>query len=76
MTMVICKECKAQISTLATACLHCGATKRKAANATTVAVAFLGVTLLANTWMLWRLHEVESRILQGGGMAQGVRGSQ
>ena len=34
------------------------------------------VTLLANTWMLWRLHEVESRILQGGGMAQGVRGSQ
>ena len=24
MTMVICKECKAQISTLAVACLHCG----------------------------------------------------
>ena len=48
MKMVICKECKAQISTLATACLHCGATKRKAANATTVAIAFLGVTLLAH----------------------------
>ena len=75
MTMVICKECKAQISTLATACLHCGATKRKAANATTVAIAFLGVTLLANTWMLWRLHEVESRIATVG-IAQGVHGSQ
>ena len=76
MTMVICRECKAHISTLAAACLHCGATKRRTTNSTTVGIAFLGVTLLGNTWMLWRLHEVESLILQGGGMAQGVRGSQ
>ena len=32
MTMVICKECKAHISTLAVACLHCGASKRKTSN--------------------------------------------
>ena len=38
MTMVICKECKAQISTLAVACLHCGATKRKTSSLAGVAV--------------------------------------
>lgn len=75
MTMVICRECKAQISTLATACLHCGATRRRTTNSTTVAIAFLGITLLANTWMLWRLHEVESRIAAVG-ITQGVQGSQ
>ena len=73
MTMVICRECKAQISTLAAACLHCGATKRKTANTTSVAIAFLGITLLANTWMLWRLYDIESRMAQGV-VAQG-RGS-
>ena len=61
MTMVICKECKAQISTLALACFHCGATKRKTPNYAVVAAAFVGLTLLSNTWMLWRLYEVESR---------------
>ncbi len=75
MTMVICRECKAQISTLATACLHCGATRRRTTNSTTVAIAFLGIALLANTWMLWRLHEVESRIAAVG-ITQGVQGSQ
>ena len=75
MTMVICKECKAQISTLAVACLHCGATKRKTPNYAVVAVAFVGLTLLANTWMLWRLYEVESRATASG-IAHGVQGSQ
>ena len=75
MTMVICKECKAQISTLAVACLHCGATRRKTPSYTFIAAAFVGLTLLANTWMLWRLHEIESRILQGS-IAQGMRGGQ
>lgn len=75
MTMVICKECKAQISTLAVACLHCGATKRKTPNYAVVAVAFVGLTLLANTWMLWRLYEVESRATASD-IAHGVHGSQ
>ena len=75
MTMVICKECKAHISTLAVACLHCGASKRKTSNITSVAIALLGITLLANTWMLWRLYEVESRVMQRD-IAQGVHGSQ
>ena len=73
MTMVICKECKAQVSTLAVACLHCGATKRKAPNYAVMAVAFVGLALLSNTWMLWRLYEVESRaadITQGIPMTQ------
>ena len=65
MTMVICKECKAQISTLAIACLHCGATKRKSPNYAVVAAAFVGLALLSNTWMLWRLYEVESRANAG-----------
>lgn len=76
MTMVICKECKAQISTLAVACLHCGATKRKTPNYAVVAVAFVGLTLLANTWMLWRLYEVESRAAAASDIAHGVHGSQ
>ena len=75
MTMVICKECKAQISTLAVACLHCGASKRKTSNLTSVAIAFLGITLLANTWLLWRLYDIESRMLQDG-IARGVHGTQ
>ena len=75
MTMVICKECKAQISTLAAACLHCGATKRRTRPITTVAIAVLGITLLANTWMLWRLYEVESRT-HASDIAHGVHGSQ
>ena len=75
MTMVICKECKAQISTLAAACLHCGASKRKTPNYAIVAIAFLGLTLLTNTWMLWRLYEVESRAI-GNDIAHGVQGSQ
>ena len=76
MTMVICKECKAQISTLAVACLHCGATKRKTPNYAVVAVAFIGLTLLSNTWMLWRLYEVESRAGTSRDIAHGVQGSQ
>ena len=75
MTMVICKECKAQISTLAVACLHCGASKRKTPNYAVVAVAFVGLTLLANTWMLWRLYEVESRATASD-IAHGEHGSQ
>jgi len=30
-----------------------------------VAIALLGITLLANTWMLWRLYDIESRMAQG-----------
>ncbi len=70
MTMVICTECKAQTSTLAVACLHCGATKRKTPNYATVAIAFLGLSLLVNSWMLWRLYDVESRAATSG-IAQG-----
>lgn len=61
MTMVICKECKSQISTLAAACLHCGAGKRKQPALATVVVALFGLTLLCNTWLLWRLYDIESR---------------
>lgn len=75
MTMVICKECKAQISTLAVACLHCGASKRKTPPYAVLAIAFIGLTLLSNTWMLWRLHEVESRA-NGNDIAHGMQGSQ
>ena len=60
MTMVICKECKGQISTLAQACLHCGATRRKAPAYAIALGAFVGMTLLCNTWLLWRLYEVEA----------------
>lgn len=77
MTMVICKECEAQISTLAVACLHCGATKRKTPNYAVVAVAFMGLTLLSNTWMLWRLYEVESRATANASdIAHGMQGRQ
>lgn len=72
MTMVICKECKAQTSTLASACLHCGATKRKTTNYAAVAIAFLGLSLLVNSWMLWRLYDVESRATTSG-IAQDTR---
>ncbi|HSD16665.1 MAG TPA: hypothetical protein VLC71_05305 [Thermomonas sp.] len=75
MTMVICKECKAQTSTLAVACLHCGATRRSMPNYAAVAVAFLGLTLLSNTWLLWRLYELESRA-NAGGIAHDARGRQ
>lgn len=61
MTMVICKECKAQISTLAHACLHCGATRRKAPAYALALGVFVGATLLCNTWLLWRLYEAEAR---------------
>ena len=74
MTMVICKECKAQISTLATACLHCGACKRKTPGVAILVVAFFGLTLLSNTWLLWRLYEVESRAGTVG-IAQVAEGS-
>lgn len=60
MTMVICKECKAQISTLAHACLRCGASKRKPPVYAIALGAFVGATLLCNTWLLWRLYEVEA----------------
>jgi hypothetical protein len=59
MTMVICNECKAQTSTLAVACLQCGASKRKAPDSTVVAIAFLGLAVLVNSWMLWRLYDHE-----------------
>lgn len=75
MTMVICKECKAQISTLAAACLHCGASKRKTPHYAVVAITFLGLTLLSNTWMLWRLYEVESRAT-GTDIAQSAHATQ
>ena len=61
MALVICRECKAQTSTLATACLRCGARKSKKPGYAIVVTAFFGLTLLANTWLLWRLYEVESR---------------
>ena len=75
MTMVICKECKAQISTLAVACLHCGATKRKAINYAAVAIAFLGLSLLVNSWMLWRLYDAEAHG-RGNDIAHSTPGSQ
>lgn len=64
MTMVICKECKANISTLAAACLHCGASKRKRPGYATVAIGLLGLTLLLNTWMLWRVYDIETRTMR------------
>ena len=75
MTMVICNECKAQTSTLATACLHCGAAKRKAPNYAVVAIAFLGLAVLVNTWMLWRLYDAEPHA-RGQGIAQRTPASQ
>lgn len=59
MTMVICKECKGHISTLAQSCLHCGATRKAPVYAIALG-AFVGMTLLCNTWLLWRLYEVEA----------------
>jgi len=70
MTWVIGKECKGRPRTLAAACLHCGATKRKTTNYAAVAIAFLGLSLLVNSWMLWRLYDVESRATASG-IAQG-----
>ena len=52
------------------ACLHCGASKRKTTNYAAVAIAFLGLSLLVNTWMLWRLYDVESGTTASG-IAQG-----
>lgn len=74
MTMVICKECKAQTSTLAAACLHCGATKRKTTNYAAVAIAFLGLSVLVNSWMLWRLYDVEAHG-RGNDIAHSTPGS-
>ena len=61
MAIVICRECKAQTSTMATACLRCGARSSKKPGYKVAVIAFFGLTLLANTWLLWRLYEVESR---------------
>jgi len=61
MAMVICNECKACISTTATSCIHCGARKTKVSGYTIVAGAFFGLTLVANTWLLWRLTQLESK---------------
>lgn len=60
MALVICTECKSQISTMATACLRCGARKSRRPGYAIVVTAFFGLTLLTNTWLLWRLYEVES----------------
>lgn len=60
MAMVICNECKACISTTANSCIHCGARKTKASGYAIVAGALIGLTLVANTWLLWRLTQLES----------------
>ena len=65
MTMVICRECKNPISSTTDACLHCGARQRKTPRLTTIAVVLLGATLLANTALLWRLYQLESRAVPG-----------
>lgn len=59
MAMVICNECKACISTTANSCIHCGARKARTSGYAIAAAAFIGLTLLANTWLLWRLTQVE-----------------
>jgi hypothetical protein len=58
--MVICNECKACISTTAKSCIHCGARKAKASGYAIVAGAFIGLTLVANTWLLWRLTQADA----------------
>ena len=73
MTMVICKECKSPISTKTDACLHCGARQRKTPRLATIATLLLGATLLTNTFVLWRLYQLESRTVPTGTYA-GVAG--
>lgn len=70
MTMVICKECKNPISTKTDACLHCGARQRKTPRLATVATVLLGATLLSNTFLLWRLYQLESRDIHPGTYAE------
>ena len=65
MTMVICKECKNPISSKTDACLHCGARQRKTPRFATIATVLLGATLLANTFLLWRLCRLESHATPG-----------
>lgn len=60
MTMVICRECKHPISTKTDACLHCGARQRNTPRLATVATLLLGAALLCNTFVLWRLYQLES----------------
>lgn len=69
MTMVICKECKNPISTKTDACLHCGARQRKTPRLATVATILLGAALLSNTFLLWRLYQLESQALAPGAYA-------
>jgi hypothetical protein len=64
-----------QAGILAAACLHCGASKRKTTNYGAVAIAFLGLSLLVNSWMLWRLYDVEAHG-RGHDIAQSTPGSQ
>jgi hypothetical protein len=65
MAMVICRECKAEISTLAHACLHCGARRKTPAYAFALA-AVLGLVLASNAALLWRLYALQSDIAQAG----------
>ena len=65
MTMVICRECKNPISSTTEACLHCGARQRKTPRFATVATVLLGATLLSNTFLLWRLYQLESHAAPG-----------
>ncbi|HWS79009.1 MAG TPA: hypothetical protein VN205_11625 [Thermomonas sp.] len=75
MAMVICNECKACISTSANSCIHCGARKKKTSGYAIAAAAFIGLTLVANTWLLWRLTQAEGpsaaiEITQAAGNSQ------
>lgn len=46
MAMTTCKECKAQISTTAESCPHCGAKRRKTSGCAMVAAAFFGLVFV------------------------------
>ena len=70
MTMVICRECKSAISTKTDACLHCGAPQRKTPRLATIATVLLGATLLSNTFLLWRLYQLESHDAPPGEVAR------
>jgi hypothetical protein len=47
MAITTCKECKAQISTTAEACPHCGAKPKKSSGFAFIAVVFFGLVLLS-----------------------------
>lgn len=47
MAMTTCKECKAQISTTAEACPHCGAKRRKPSGCATLLLVLLGLFILS-----------------------------